>query len=378
MNKLATLLFIALCFLLSSCSNYPASSNIVYNFKKESIEQDSLTLFLEELIEKHNVTGLSFALLNEGHTVYNLNTGHGNLETLEFINDQSIFEAASLSKPVFAYFVLKLSERGVIDLNRPLALYLSDPEMEVDARYRNVTAGSVLNHTTGFPNWRWFDAPPDSLDINRGEFYMISDPGSRFTYSGEGFDYLARVIAHNAGLSMNELDELFKEIVNQPLGIEHFYFTWDEHLYDHKVYGHIDGLVNNRNWGSGLPYQNSMKFNAAGGLHTNAVGYAKFIEALIFGKGLLPNTHAQLLTPSIEVSTSSKLYEDEGITHWGLGIGVAPLGQDTIYRHGGSHDDFRAQMAFSIRSKFGYTFFVNCNAEKAFEKELANFFKITN
>ena len=108
------------------------------------------------------IPGLSIALINEGELVYTKNIGYANLETQKKLDQNSIFEAASLSKPVFAYMVMKLSERGALDLTRPLHFYLPDSSMAIDRRYKNVTAIHVLSHSSGFPNWRWFDTPPDS------------------------------------------------------------------------------------------------------------------------------------------------------------------------------------------------------------------------
>ncbi|MEM9980920.1 MAG: serine hydrolase domain-containing protein, partial [Bacteroidota bacterium] len=202
---------------------------------------------------------------------------------------------------------------------------------------------------------------------------MLDNPGNSFTYSGEGYDYLARVIASNTTYKMSELEKLFKELVQKPLGIEHMYFTWDEYLYDHKVYGHIDGKVNNRNWGSGLPYQNSYKFSAAGALHTNAENYAKFLIAIMNADGLLPETYNKMLSAHTKVRKSSNRFKEDGITNWCLGFGMVPIGKDTLYVHGGTHSDFQSQMMFSKKSKFGYVFFVNAKKGDELNKTLSEY-----
>jgi len=65
-----------------------------------------------------------------------------------------VFEAASLSKPVMAYAVLKLADAGKLDLDKPLSQYLDKPYIDNDERLNLITARRVLTHTTGFPNWR--------------------------------------------------------------------------------------------------------------------------------------------------------------------------------------------------------------------------------
>ena len=368
-------LIISLIFLITYSQQ--AQGQFFANHQGAKIKNSDFENFLNRQMDSLGIPGISIAVINQGKIVYSKNLGYANLDTKKKLDENSIFEAASLSKPVFAYMVMKLSERGAIDLNRPLHFYLPDASMEIDPRYKNVNTIHVLSHSTGFPNWRWFDTPPKSLKIKRGTFFMVQNPGKGFTYSGEGYDYLARVIASNTDKKMSELSHLFDQLVKQPLGIQQMYFTWDEYLYNHKVYGHINGKATNRDWGSGLPYQNSFKFNAAGALHTNAHSYAKFLIAMMHGDGLLPETYRKMLSPYTTLDTTkSNAFSAEGITHWCLGLGIAPVKNDTLYRHGGTHNDFQAQMAFSKKTKFGYVFFVNCKKGNELDVNLKAFLGI--
>ncbi len=378
MKRIIHLLLLPM-ILLCSCEEQKSVSNkTIQMFDGPEVSKDIFTTFLQKQMDSLKIPGISIAIINDGKVVYSENLGYANLDIRKELDENSIFEAASLSKPVFAYMVMKLSERGAIQMSRPLHFYLPQPSMEIDQRYKGVDARMVLNHSTGFPNWRWFDSPPDSLKIERGEFFMVKDPGEGFTYSGEGYDYLARVIAKNTDQNMNELSDLFDKLVKQPLRIEHMYYTWNEYLYNHKVYGHIDGKATNREWGSGLPYQNSFKFSAAGALHTNADSYARFLIAMMNGNGLLPETYNEMLAPHTELDKTESKYIEEGITHWSLGFGITPVKNDTLYRHGGTHSDFQAQMVFSRISKFGYVFFVNCKKGNELDENLSKFFNISN
>ncbi|MEL6538030.1 MAG: serine hydrolase domain-containing protein [Bacteroidota bacterium] len=366
-----------LLLLAMSCSpSERGNHSTLLLFDGTEVDATELTSFLRQQMDSLGIPGLSIALINDAEVVYQQNLGYANLETQQALDDHSIFEAASLSKPVFAYMVMKLAERGAIELIRPLHYYLPEPTMEVDPRYRNVNALHVLSHSTGFPNWRWFDTPPDSLDIERGTFFMLQNPGTGYTYSGEGYDYLSRVIAKNTGYSLYDLEDLFGELVKEPLGIEHLYFTWDEYLYDHKVYGHIEGEVNNRNWGSGLPYQTSFQFSPSGGLHTNAENYARFLIAMINAEGLLPETYQEMLSPRTPVEKNSNRYLEDGITDWCLGFGVVPHGHDTLYVHGGTHTDFQSQMMFSSKTRYGYAFFVNTRKGDELNAALTKYLRI--
>jgi CubicO group peptidase (beta-lactamase class C family) len=102
----------------------------------------------------------------------------------EPVDAETVFEAASLSKSVFAYGVLALCHAGLLDLDTPLTHYLPDRSLCRDPRLEAITARTVLSHTTGFPNWRQRGKP---LTIDRV-------PGESFGYSGDGYLYLQRVV----------------------------------------------------------------------------------------------------------------------------------------------------------------------------------------
>lgn len=362
-----------LLFFFCACNHQEPS---FVNYKNKVVEPARFTSFLTNQMNELSIPALSIAIINDGKIVYTNALGVANTMTNQPIDENAIFESASLSKPIFAFFVMKLSEKGIIDLDRPLHYYLPDAAMERDERYQEVSARMVLSHQTGFPNWRWFDNPPENLTINRGDFFMINDPSTTFSYSGEAYQYLARVIAHLSFVNMNELNDLFQEEVAKPLGMEHAYFVWDDYLYEHKVSGHLYGQPRKMKWGGGLPYQNSKIFNAAGGLRTEANSYAQFLTTIINGKGLRPETYQEMLSPHTAMPTDNVSFTEDGITNWALGFGIKPMGDDTIYRHGGSNKDFQSEFAFSINKKYGYVFFVNCEKGNEFKERLEQFLEM--
>ncbi|MBT8245323.1 serine hydrolase domain-containing protein [Winogradskyella sp.] len=358
-----------------SC-NKESKLNQIETYEGEKISFEIFDEFLKTQMDSLGIPALSIAIINEGKIVYNSALGVSNTITNQPVSQNSIFESASLSKPIFAFFVMKLSEKGIIDLDRPLHFYLPDEEMEKDQRYKNVSARMVLSHRTGFPNWRWFDKRPENLDLNRGDFFMIDDPGTTFTYSGEAYQYLARVIAHLNFMNMYELNELFQNEVAKPLRMEHAYFVWDDYIYDNKVFGHLDGKPRKMNWGTALPNQNSKIFSAAGGLRTEAKSYAQFMTSIINGQGLDHETYKEMLSPYTEIPKDNVNYTEDGITDWSLGFGIKPMKNDTIYRHGGSNRDFQSEFAFSINKKYGYVFFVNCDKGNELNKKLEKFLEM--
>src|SRR5215210_5440517 len=112
---------------------------------------------LPRLLELASVPGLALGII-EGKRVYRRGFGDAIEESAQPVSDETVFEAASLGKPVFAYAVLRLVDAGVIDLDRPLYDYLPLPDAD-NSRMKRVTARHVLSHTTGLPNWRQQQSP---------------------------------------------------------------------------------------------------------------------------------------------------------------------------------------------------------------------------
>lgn len=325
--------------------------------------------FLITVMDSLKIPGISLAIINNSKIVYHRAIGVSNIETNEHITDNSIFEAASITKPLIAYFTLKMAEKSILDIERPLFFYLPDGDMEVDPRYKQVSAETVLSHKTGFPNWRWFDPIPEDLDINRGDFYMKTDPGT-FTYSGEGYQYLTRVLAHNNFVNMYELSKLIKNEVSNPLHMKHAYFVWDDFLIDNKVYGHRKDKLDTRDWGSGLPHQHSKIVNGAGGLHTESVSYANFLIGLIKEKGLSKKSFKKMFSEISILPNDHRYRINENTRAWSLGLAIEDYNGSTFYKHGGNNGGFNSGFLISKEYNTGYVFFINCDKGAAFEKEL--------
>ncbi len=137
----------------------------------------------------HFVPGLSIALVRDARVVWRRGFGVADRASGKPVDTGTVFAAQSTSKPVFAYTVLKLCEKGVLDLDSPLTKYTPERVLAGDARLDLITARHVLSHTSGFQNWRSGTEP---LEIHFA-------PGERWLYSGEGYSYLQSVVTHLTG-----------------------------------------------------------------------------------------------------------------------------------------------------------------------------------
>jgi CubicO group peptidase (beta-lactamase class C family) len=302
---------------------------------------------IPELMAQAGVQGVQVAVLGGGRPGWHGAFGVANAETKAPVTDASVFEAASLSKPVFAYAVLTLVDAGLIDLDTPLPTYLPGRyDVGDDARLDLITARHVLSHQSGFPNWRTGN---DALRI-----YFT--PGERFSYSGEGFVYLAAVVERITGQT---LDAFMKRTVFDPLGMASSSYVWQSRYESLKVYNH--GLLGDLA-GRRMPW----RANAAASLHTTAGDFARFVSAVLAGKGLRPATARQLMTPQsrpdergINTATAAPSGRFAPSLAWGLGWGLEQDGEAWSLWHWGDNGTTKAYVAASPRRGIGVVLFAN-------------------
>lgn len=286
---------------------------------------------LPRLLRVSGIPGLSMAVVQNGRVVWAGAFGTVNDSAKTPLNSGTIFEAASLSKPIFAYMVLRLADRGEFDLDRPLYEMLEYPRLAHDERYKRITARIVLSHGTGLPNWG-------------GEKLTLQfDPGTDYGYSGEGFVFLQKTVERVTGRS---LDELARREVFEPLGMTRSSYIWQERFAGNAAYA--------KNWLWQVAPANrytEAEANAAASLLTTATDYAQFVAAVLTGRGLSPAMWNEYLTPVRETSPG---------THIGLGIRVEERpGGRTFYHSGNNGRRFTSYMTGDIAQGLGLVYFTN-------------------
>jgi CubicO group peptidase (beta-lactamase class C family) len=342
----------------------------------EKISSTEIDKFIKYQMDSLQMPGLSITIINNGKIVYHNAFGIANVETKAIVDEQSIFETGSLSKPVFAYFVMKMVDKGVLNLDTPLYKYMPYPDIEKDVRYKTITARMVLTHQTGLPNWRYFDLADSSMHIKQGDLYLKFTPGTNFSYSGEAYVYLAKVIAHLNNRTLQNLEPLFQQEVALPLKMQHASYTGNTYISQHKVSGHTNGKVafwHGVTWPISFPDWDSTYFNPAASLHSDALSYAQFVIGLMNGKGLTKKSFDEMLKPQIILDSNSIMHKETGVYAWGLGIAITKTPNGIMYEHGGNNGNFQSGFVFFKSQKKGYVFLTNCEKGSFFDKALIKF-----
>ena len=297
-----------------------------------------------QLISDSQVPGLSMALIHNGGLETLTAAGVRNARDGTPIDEQTIFDAASLSKPVFAYAVLQLIDAGTLALDTPLARHVPDYVPD-DPRAGTVTVRHVLSHSSGLPNWRTADLP----------LKTYFSPGERFSYSGEGFVWLQNVVEAITG---DPIDVLLRRLVFDPLEMRQSSFVWQSAFDANYADPHDAALVPD------LKKKPATAITAAS-LQTTARDYARFLRAVICGARLKPETARLWLAPQVTLRRrcvqclASDMPESDTQVAWGLGWGLEP--QSGTFFQWGDNDRgrFKAFAMGSLQGRSAVVVFTN-------------------
>ncbi|MPS72705.1 MAG: DUF4440 domain-containing protein [Chryseobacterium sp.] len=289
---------------------------------------------IEQLLKDNHIPTLGLGVIEDGKlkqiNVYGTQDG----KTPAAYN--SLFNVASLTKPVTAMMVLRLVSLGKWNLDEPLYKYWTDPDIAKDVRHKKLTTRLILSHQTGFPNWRWMNKD------NKLTFEF--EPGTKYQYSGEGFEYLRKAIENKFHKS---LEELGKELIFQPLGMSDTSYIWNEKKDAHRI---VIGFDENLK-----PYDivKNKTANAADDLTTTVEDYGNFLMAVM---------NNELLSNPIFEAMKTKKIDTKRDKFFGLGFEIYDLGNgETALSHGGSDKGVNTIVFLLPKTKQGLIIFTNVN-----------------
>lgn len=312
------------------------------------------------LMADQKTPGLSIAIIRDARVLWRRGFGVTDGASKTPVDNDTVFEAASVSKTVFAYAVMQLVERGVIGLDTPLTRYTPERYLQGDPRLDRITARHVLTHTSGFPNWRSTDEP---LRIH-------FPPGEKFSYSGEGYSYLQSVVTHLTGrvdptecdtyedglkVCATDINAYLTAQVLKPFGMAASSYLWNDSLAKHAAQPHDSD-------GKSSPKRkprptDAARYAAAGGLQTTPTDYARYLIGVLNGTRsdafhLNQATLAEMLRPQVKINDS---------VSQALGWHVRHTDQGNFINHGGGNPGFSCFVVGSVSRKSGLVVMTNAD-----------------
>jgi CubicO group peptidase (beta-lactamase class C family) len=295
-------------------------------------------------LAESNVPAVGVAVIRDG--VLRQVHVYGELQQGSPAPFDTVFNVASLTKPVVSMLVLRLVSAGEWDLDEPLSKYWTDPEVADDPRHAKLTTRHVLSHQTGFANWRWLH-PTKKLTF---EF----DPGTRVQYSGEGFEYLRRALEQKFG---RPLAALSRERLLVPLRMNDTHHAWNEHVDERRFARWHDGSGKHA-----YPDHQITTVNAADNLLTTVEDYGRFAASVLANEGLSPDVSSAMIARRAPIKANHFM----GLG-WELHTGFS--GGEYALIHSGSDEGVHALVILVPKSRQGLVVMTNGdNGFRLYEK----------
>ena len=296
---------------------------------------------LPAILDSAGIRAVSIALIENGQISWCEGIGLNDSRARQPVSATTIFRAASLGKPVFAYAVLQLCAHGKLALDTPLVKYVPAGFLQTqfikgpmsDERMSLITARMVLNHTSGLPNWRTQGKP----------LVTLFAPGSRYSYSGEGYYLLQTVVEY---LVNQPIEAFMQKTVFNPLGMSHSSY----------VYQPADSCSYVRSYdGAGGRVPDEVEAaNVAHTLRTTAGDYARFVLAALLPTRVDTNLSTTLLSSPVKTDICQP-----GQVAWGLGIAIQHTAHGDLFCQWAKSPSTSGYVIGSVSQKKAVVYLVN-------------------
>ena len=314
-----------------------AAQPVVKRLDGSSIPPAEIDATVTRLMRAAEVTGVGLAIFNDDKIAYLKAYGVRDKEKNLPLTEDSVMTAASWSKVAFAYMVMQLVDKKILDLDKPVYQYLPKPlpeypkyaDLAGDDRYKRITTRMLLSHTSGFPNWRYINEDR-KLNIN-------FEPGARYAYSGEGIDLLQLIVET---VAKKPLEELMQDRVFKPFGMTRSSMVWQTRFESDYANGYDE-------YGRSMGPERRKIADAAGSMQTTPRDFARFMVAVMQGERLSKQTRELMLSPQVQIASKHQFPTMENETtdenkairlSYGLGWGLywSPYGK-AFFKEG--HDE---------------------------------------
>lgn len=309
-------------FLLLGCfagsAQLSAAERMVSLFEEVQAHFDRM---VPELMEKYQVPAVAIAIVDANGPIYQAGFGYSDASRSRAVDETTLFEGASLGKPLFAHTVLHHASAASFDVQSPVADYLARPFM-AEPEGMKISSSQLLSHSSGL-----------AYSESAGRRYLVFSPGSQWQYSGLGFIVLQQVVEE---LWRGSLHELVSQTVTGPLGMESTSYLPPKNDALLLAEGHD-------RQGQRLQPTAWPSANAASSLHTSARDYGRFLSLVLREYISGENSRvAQMMDVQVEVDRARHLW-------WGLGWAISQEESQPMFLHWGSNPGYKSLAVGSLQ-----------------------------
>lgn len=325
-----------------------------------------------EVMKEINTPGISVAVVHDFETVWAKGYGIADTETQQPVNTDTIFQAASISKPLTALAVMKLVQDGKLDLDENINSYLKTwklPENGFTAKNK-VTLRNLLSHTAGvtvhgFPGYNPDAEMPTLVQVlngelpsNTGKVIVDMEPNTEIRYSGGGYTIVQQALIDQL---QKPFQEIMQELVLDPLGMTNSFYS-NSVLKEEQC---TNATAGHKGDGSEiLGKRHLYPEMAAAGLWTTAVDLAKFFIEV--QKSLKGESNKIIDKEFMEIMTTPVLSGE-----YNIGLRNEKIGAEQLLGHNGGNEGYTCSMLFHKEKGFGIVFMSNC--DKGYEMKMSFF-----
>ncbi|MDT8717525.1 class A beta-lactamase-related serine hydrolase [Clostridium sp. 19966] len=315
-----------------------------------------------EMMKKTHTPGISVAVIQDYQLAFSKGYGISDMEKSSPVNESTIFQAASISKPVTCMAVMKLAQDGKLDLDEDINSYLKSWKLKYDGfnEKNKVTLRNLLSHTAGinvhgFPGYNFNSKIPTLIQVLNGEspantakITLSMEPNTKFSYSGGGYTIVQQVLVDQLG---KKFEDIMKELVLEPLKMNTSFYTnapLDNSYIPNVTAGHnIDG-------GCIEGKRHVYPEMAAAGLWTTAEDLAKFVLEIQKSLKGQPN---RIISKDFMQFMAIPILTGE----YNMGLENQKVAQEYLLGHDGGNEGYCCSMLFHKEKGYGLILMTNSN-----------------
>ena len=328
---------------------------------------------LEQLMEKLRVPGVSVAVIKDFEIHWAKGYGTSDVTTGAPVTPDTIFQAASISKPTAALGVMRLVQDGKMSLDAEINTLLKSWKLPASehTRDRPVTLRALLSHTSGLGDGFGFPGYPPNAPLpsvvqilngekpsNTGKVLLDRPPFTAYKYSGGGVTIVQLAVTDTTGRAFHEV---MKSLVLDPIGMRHSAF-------EQPLSAERDSTAARAHSGGGAAMDAKWHVYPelqAAGLWTTPSDLARLaIE--------LQRTLQGQSTRVLSLASAREMITPVGVGDFAVGFGLRKLGEGWYFGHGGSNWGFQCDLVAHVRKGYGVAIMTNADSGGVVVNEIRN------